>query len=95
MSMSIIIQRTVYFTGIELVILTNKKGRHFKNCISLCQPLNSLMNITFAAFTSASNFNNFYRQYWKRNLCKLPSLSLNVHSTEEFIDISGNDNSFL
>ena len=77
------------------MIITIQKGRHLKAVVASCQPLNSLMNITFVAFTSASNFNNFYRQYWKRNLCKLPSLSLNVQSTEEFIDISGNDNFFF
>ena len=75
------------------MIITIQKGRHLKAVVASCQPLNSLMNITFVAFTSASNFNNFYRQYWKRNLCKLPSL--NVHSTEKFIDITGNDNIFL
>ena len=81
------------FTWIELVLITIQKGRHLKTVVASCQPLNSLRNITFVAFTSASNFNNFYRHYWKRNLCKLPSL--NVHSTEKFIDITGNDNIFL
>ena len=78
-----------------MVIITIQKGRHLKAVVASCQPLNPLMNITFVAFTSASNFINFYRQYWKRNLCKLPSLSLNVLTTEEFIDITGIDNSYL
>ena len=38
------------FTWIELVIITIQKGRHLKAVVTSCQPLNSLMNITFVAF---------------------------------------------
>ena len=59
MSMSTIIQRTLFNDMIGTGDNNHSKRETFKNCNSLCQPLNSLMNITFAAFTSASNFNNF------------------------------------
>ena len=93
--MFIIIQRTLFiymnWTGDN----NHSKGATIKIVIASFQPLNSLMNFTLIAVTSTSNFNNFIGSVGKENLCKLPSLSLNVHSTEEFIDISGNDNSFL
>ena len=73
----------------------SNKGAKFKTVMASCQPLNSLMNLTLIAVTSTSNFNNFIGSIGKENICKLLSLSLNVLSTEEFIDISGNDNSYL
>ena len=77
------------------MIITIQKGATIKIVIASCQPLNSLMNFTLIAVTSTSNFNNFIGSIGKENICKLPSLSLNVLSTEEFIDISGNDNFYL
>ena len=57
MSMSTIIQRTLFNymngTGDNN---HSKKGRHLKTVIASCQLLNSLMNFTLVAFTSASNF---------------------------------------
>ena len=56
MSMSTIIQRTLFNYMIGTGDNNHSKGRHLKTVIASCQPLNSLMNYTLVAFTSASNF---------------------------------------
>ena len=95
MSMSLLIQRTLFTYMNSAGDITHPKRATLKTCKSLFSAFKFANERYFCSFYLVLVIQEFIGNDWKRNLCKLPSLFLNVYSTGRFRDITGNDDLFL